>query len=131
MITGALPLDRALCEDPIVEDQSFREMLGLPRDRPFVFFVGSSGLMSEPAEEVELIRTWVRSLRTSADSVLRQLAVLIRPSPLGISRWRRLENEIGGGIVLCPRTFERSGELDAVLLAESVRFAALTIGRIR
>ena len=127
VITGALPLDRALCEDPIVEDQSFREMLGLPRDRPFVFFVGSSGLMSEPAEEVELIRTWVRSLRTSADSMLRQLAVLIRPSPLGISRWRRLENEIGGGIVLCPRTFERSGELGTVLLAESVRFAALTI----
>ena len=29
---------------------------------------------------------------------------------------------------MCPRTFERSGELDAVLLAESVRFAALTIG---
>jgi hypothetical protein len=128
VVTGALPLDRALCEDPIVDDQSFREMLGLPRDKPFVFFAGSSGLMSEPAEEVELIRAWVRSLRTSAEPVLRHLAVLIRPSPLGISRWRHVENEIGGGVVLCPRTFERSGELDAVLLAESVRFAALTIG---
>ena len=128
VIAGALPLERALCEDPVVDDQSFREMLGLPRDRPFVFFAGSSGLMSEPAEEVELIRAWVRSLRMSGDPVLRQLAVLIRPSPLGTSRWRQMENEIGGGVVLCPRTFERSGELDAVLLAESVRFAALTIG---
>jgi hypothetical protein len=128
VVTGALPLDRALGEEPIVDEQAFREMLGLPMDRPFVFFAGSSGLMSEPAEEVELIRAWVRSLRTSADPLLRHLAVLIRPSPLGISRWRQVENEIGGGVVLCPRTFERSGELDAVLLAESVRFAALTIG---
>jgi hypothetical protein len=128
VVTGALPLDRALSEEPVVDEPTFREMLGLPMDRPFVFFAGSSGLMSEPAEEVELICAWVRSLRTSADPLLRQLAVLIRPSPLGISRWRQVENDIGGGVVVCPRTFERSGELDAVLLAESVRFAALTIG---
>lgn len=128
VVTGALPLDRAFGEEPLVDEQTFREMLGLPPDRPFVFFVGSSGMMSEPAEEVELIRDWVRSLRTSADPVLRQLAVLIRPSPIGISRWRDVDGDIGGGVVLCPRSFERSGELDAVLLAESVRFAALTIG---
>jgi hypothetical protein len=104
-------------------------MLGLPSDRPFVLFAGSSGLMSEPAEEVDLIRGWVKSVRTSGDAVLRQLVVLIRPSPFGTSRWRKLErdDDVGGGIVLCPREFHRTGELDAVLLAESVRFAALTI----
>jgi hypothetical protein len=126
LVTGPLLLDRCLHDTPVVDAATFREMLGLPPGRPFVFVAGSSGLLSEPGEEVKLVRQWVSSLRESPDPVLHDLIVLVRPAPSG-SRWRAVDFGGDPGVVVSPREFERSGELDAVLLAESIRFSTVTI----
>ena len=102
-------------------------MLGLPAGKPFAFFCGSVGVLSEPGREVALVRRWITALRASADPRLRDLAVLIRPS-VRAPRWRTLEFSGADNVVMCPRAYERSGELDAVLLSESVRYAAVTVG---
>lgn len=128
VVTGALPLDRCLGGEPVVSRDVFHEMFGVPVDRPFVLFAGSNGLMSEPGAETELVQSWVRALRASADPRLRELVVLIRPSAVGTSRWRSLDFAGDRHVVICPDAYERSGELDAVLLAESVRYAAATVG---
>jgi hypothetical protein len=126
-VTGAPSLDRCLDRPPILEAQEFRSMLGLPDDGPFAFFAGSSGMLSEPKREVDHVRRWIAALRASDDAALRALPVLIRP-PVGVARWRSLDLTGMSNVVICPRQYERSGELDLVLLAESVRYAAVTIG---
>ena len=125
--TGPAFLDRTLHDPPLVDAAEFRAMLGLPAGRPFAFFCGSVGVLSEPGREVALVRRWVAALRASRDPQLRELAVLIRPS-VRTPRWRTLEFSGADNVVVCPRAYERSGELDAVLLSESVRYAAVTVG---
>jgi hypothetical protein len=126
MAMGAAQLERCLDEPPLLTDDEFRARLGLPPG-PFAFFAGSVGVLSEPRREVDLVRRWVASLRESANPVLRDLPVLIR-QPVHSPRWRTLDFTGLGPVVFCPRRYERSGELDVVLLAESVRYAAVTIG---
>ena len=53
--------------------------------------------------------------------------MLVRPSA-GSARWRSLDPTGIDNLVVCPRSYAKSGELDVVLLAESVRHAAVTIG---
>jgi hypothetical protein len=123
---GAAQLERGLHEPPLVSGDEFRARLGLPAG-PFVFFSGAVGVLSDPRREVDLVRRWVASLRESGDPVLRDLPVLIR-RPVHSPRWRTLDFAGLGPVVLCPRRYERSGELDMVLLAESIRHAAVTVG---
>ena len=108
-------------------EQEFRTALGFPSDRPFAFFCGSSGVLSNSRREMDLVRRWVTSLRDSQDPLLRELPVLIRP-PVYSSRWRALDFTGAGPVAFGPRRYETSGELDRVLLAESVRYAAVVIG---
>jgi hypothetical protein len=127
LATGAVSLDRSLNEPPIVPDDEFRGRLGLPVDRPFVFFCGSPGIFGDERREIDLLGRWVTSLRESTDPALRELPVLIRP-PVHAQRWRRLDFAGLGPVVLGPRRYEEPGQLDVVLLAESVRYAAVTVG---
>jgi hypothetical protein len=123
---GAAQLERALNEPPLLDGDAFRARLGLPQG-PFAFFSGSVGVLSESRREVDLVRRWIASLRDSRDPGLRDLPVLIR-RPVHSPRWRTLDFAGLGPVVLAPHRYERSGELDAVLLAESIRHAAVTIG---
>jgi hypothetical protein len=127
LVTGGTPLERCLDEPPVVGPDEFRALLGLPPGRAFAFFAGSVGVLSEPGREVDLVRRWVTSLRASTDHRLRDLPVLIRPA-VRSPRWRSLDFTGVDNVVMIPRAYERSGELDAVLLAESVRYAAVTVG---
>jgi hypothetical protein len=124
---GAASLDRCLNEPPLMNEDEFRDALGLPRDRPFVFFCGSIGVLSDPRREVDLLRRWVTSLRDSPDPILRDLPLLIR-RPVRSSRWQTLDFSGLGPVVVGPRRYEKSGELDVVLLADSVRYAAAVVG---
>jgi hypothetical protein len=108
-------------------EQEFREAMGFPADRPFAFFCGSSGVLTNSRREMDLVRRWVASLRDSQDPLLRELPVLIRP-PVQSSRWRSLDFTGAGPVAFGPRRYEPSGELDRVLIAESVRYAAVVVG---
>jgi hypothetical protein len=69
----------------------------------------------------------VASLRESPDPVLRDLPLLIR-RPVRSPRWQTLDFSDLGPVVVAPHRYEKSGELDLVLLAESVRYAAVVVG---
>ena len=127
VVSGASSIDRAVNEPPMMGEQEFRSALGLPPEGPFVLFCGSVGVLSDPRREVDLVRRWVTSLRESQDPVLRDLPLLIR-RPVHSPRWRTLDFTDLGPVVFCPRRYEASGELDVVLLAESVRYASVVIG---
>jgi hypothetical protein len=127
VVSGASSLDRVVNEPPVMGEQEFRTALGLPLDRPFAFFCGSVGVLSDPRREVDLVRRWVAALRESQDAALRDLPVLIR-RPVHSPRWRTLDFTGLGPVVFCPRRYENSGELDLVQLGESVRYAAVVIG---
>jgi len=127
LVSGALALERALTDTPLMTEQAFREAMGFPADRPFAFFCGSSGVLTNSRREMDLVRRWVASLRDSEDPLLRELPVLIRP-PVLSSRWRSLDFTGAGPVAFGPRRYEASGELDRVLIAESVRYAAVVVG---
>ena len=127
VVSGPLALERALTDTPLMTEQEFREAMGFPADRPFAFFCGSSGVLTNSRREMDLVRRWVASLRDSEDPLLRELPVLIRP-PVLSSRWRSLDFTGAGPVAFGPRRYEASGELDRVLIAESVRYAAVVVG---
>ena len=126
--TGAALFDRGLDEPPVVEDAEFRQMMGLPADRPFALYVGSPGLFIDADAEIALVRDWVKRLRRHDDPVLRHLTVLVRPSPGRASRWQSVDLSSLGDLVIRPQSYDRAGELNMVLLAESIRYAAVTVG---
>jgi hypothetical protein len=126
--TGAALFDRALDEPPVLEAAEFRQTMDLPADRPFAVYVGSPGLIIDADAEIALVRDWVKQLRQHDDPVLRELAVLVRPSPARASRWQSVDLSKLGDVVIRPHSYDRAGELNMVLLAESIRYAAVTVG---
>ncbi len=47
VVSGPLALERALTDTPLMTEQEFREAMGFPADRPFAFFCGSSGVLTQ------------------------------------------------------------------------------------
>jgi hypothetical protein len=127
IVTGAALLDRTVDEPPAVARDQFREMVGLPPG-PFALFVGSPGPFIEVDAELELVRDWITTLRADPRPMLRQLPVLLRPPAGRMSRWQNLDLAQLGPVVMCPAEYDRGGELNTTLLAESVRYAAVTVG---
>jgi hypothetical protein len=128
LVTGAALFDRGLDEPPVVDGAEFRQMMGLPSERPFAVYVGSPGPFIDADAEIALVRDWAKRLRRLDDSVLRQLPVLVRPAPSRASRWQSVDLSDLDNIVVRPHSYDRAGELNMVLLAESIRYAAVTVG---
>jgi hypothetical protein len=128
-VIGAGPFDEWLQdshENLKRERSSVRSAFGLP-DRPFVLFVGSGGLVNDPAQEVGLALEWVAALRKHSAARVRGLPVLIRPAPGNTRAWRHADFTGLGPVVLCPFNYEDDGALDTVLLRESIRSAAVVV----
>jgi hypothetical protein len=87
-VTGAQPFDRWFARRPHLERAEFAASVGLPAERPFVLFVGSTASISAPDAEVAFVRRWVGALRGSGRPELERLAVLVRPHPFNVSAWR-------------------------------------------
>lgn len=85
--TGAQPFDRWFERQPTDTREAFCRRVGLPPDRPFVTFVGSSGFISEGMSEVAFVRRWVEALRASPFPDLRRAGVLVRPHPYNTAAW--------------------------------------------
>ena len=128
IVTGAPLADRGFDEEPVVDAAEFRQMMRLPAERPFALYVGSSGPFIDADAEIALVRAWVKSLRRLDDPVLRDLTVLVRPSPPRASRWQAADLTGLGDVVVCPHSYDRAGELNMALLAESIRYSAITVG---
>ena len=84
-VTGAQPWDRWFERAPARDRVSFCRRVGLPDDKPFVLFVGSTASISAPDAEKEFVRRWIRAVRTDPKSA--DVAVLVRPHPYNSAHW--------------------------------------------
>ena len=84
VVTGAQPFDRWFERVPTPREE-FCHKIGLPADRPFVIFVGSTASISTPDAEVRFVRRWIAALR--AEPALSDVSILIRPHPFNSRHW--------------------------------------------
>jgi len=84
VVTGAQPFDRWFERKPTAR-QEFCRKVGLPADRPFVLFVGSTASISAPDAELTFVRRWIEALRSHPS--LADISILVRPHPFNSRHW--------------------------------------------
>ena len=70
--------------------EEFCEQIGLDGTRPFVLYVCSS-LFKNTANEARFVERWIQHVRGSADPVLREAGLLIRPHPRRLDEWQQVD----------------------------------------
>jgi hypothetical protein len=84
VVTGAQPFDRWFERRPTARE-AFCRKIGLPANKPFVLFVGSTASISAPDAELTFVRRWIAALR--AHPPLADLSILVRPHPFNSRHW--------------------------------------------
>jgi hypothetical protein len=79
VVTGAQLFDHWFERKASRDRRTFCEAVGLDPGKPFVLYTGSSVFIAR--QEAEFVAGWLGRLRASADPLLRDLGVLIRPHP--------------------------------------------------
>ncbi len=120
-VTGAQPFDRWFGRAPAMSRRQFCATLGLPRDRPYLLFVGSTRQRRSQEEEPTFVRRWVNALRGSDDPLLRDAAVLVRPHPTNARSWEKADISDLGDVVV----WDHSGRIPVLADERSVYFDAL------
>ena len=87
-VTGAQCYDQWFSRRPDRSREEFCRAVGLPADRPFVLYVCSAMSPSPEPPEPAFVKRWVDAVRSSADPVLRNAGILIRPHPERLKEWR-------------------------------------------
>ena len=87
VITGSIQHDQWFERGLRSSPSEFKARHGLPVDRPFILFAGSTRQGRHPEEEVTYVRNWVAALRSSGDPLLEEIPILLRPHPLNASAW--------------------------------------------
>lgn len=101
-VTGAQPFDWWFGRQPTRTRDAFCEVAGLPTDKPFVLFAGSSSFISASGNEVSFVRQWIHSIRES-DTSLRDIGVLIRPHPYNWKQWEPADLSEFRDVAIWPR----------------------------
>ena len=86
VVTGAQVFDEWFDKTPSTTREAFCARVGLRADRPFLLYVCSSLLEASP-EEPGFILRWLRHVRESGHSVLRDCGILIRRHPERDEGW--------------------------------------------
>jgi hypothetical protein len=84
-VTGAAAYDQWFTWKPATDRAIFLRMVGLPVDRPYLFYVCSSKFIAP--DEPPFIRKWITELRRLSD-VLHRTSVLVRPHPQNADAWK-------------------------------------------
>jgi hypothetical protein len=93
VITGAQPFDKWFGRRPTRDRAAFCARVGLPDERPYVLFVGSTESITAPDAERAFVHRWVGAIRASTVERVASLAVLVRPHPYNSSHWDGSELE--------------------------------------
>lgn len=101
--TGAQGFDRWFERTPTTSRETFCARVGLPADRPFIVFTGSSAFVSEAKAEVAFVRRWLGALRASRDPRLAALGVMVRPHPYNFAAWASENLDEFGATTVWPR----------------------------
>ena len=99
--TGANPYDHWFEWEPNTSREEFCASVGLPADRPFVLYVGSSRFIAP--NEVPFVMRWLEFLRSHGDPALRELGVVIRPHPQNATQWEGFDVSAFTAVVVHPR----------------------------
>ena len=90
VVTGAQCYDLWFDRQPSRSREEFCEHAGLDPARPFVLYVCSS-LFKNTANEARFVERWIQHARGSADPVLREAGLLIRPHPRRLDEWQQVD----------------------------------------
>ena len=127
--TGAQPFDRWFERRPARSAEAFRERVGLPRDRPYLLFVGSTASISDPDAEIRFVLEWLRALRTSDDPKIREIAVLVRPHPYNSQHWPDVDVSAFAPAAVWPRDGANPvNEGDRDDYFDSIHYATAAVG---
>lgn len=99
VITGAQRFDAWFGRTPSTTRTEFAARVGLPADRPFLLYLGSSPFIAP--DEVSFVRRWLDALRTSGSPALSEAGVLVRPHPQNARQWQDFETP--AGVAVWPR----------------------------
>ena len=85
VITGAARFDDFMELTPATSREAFCAPLGLDPARPILLYGCSSPFVAP--REVEFVRQWIAAIRGSADPLLRDAGILVRPHPVHTDQW--------------------------------------------
>jgi hypothetical protein len=83
VVTGAQNFDEWFSRTASVDAAAFKRRVGLPDDRPYVLYLGSSGFIAP--DEASFGVRWLAALRANPDTA--GVGVLIRPHPQNARQW--------------------------------------------
>ncbi|MGE0592547.1 MAG: hypothetical protein AB7G23_10100 [Vicinamibacterales bacterium] len=128
-VTGAQLFDRWFDREPSQARDAFCRMVGLPDDRPFILFTGSSVFIARSELEEPFVREWVTALRQSGDPLLRDAAVLVRPHPFNCDAWTASDMSDIGPVAVWPRQrYTPAAEEARTSFYDSLHFSAAVVG---
>jgi hypothetical protein len=129
IVTGAQLFDHWFERRPSQSRSEFCRMVGLPDDRPFVLFTGSSVFIARSEYEVPFVREWIEGLRASSDPRLRDLAVLVRPHPFNPEAWTSADLSALGPAAIYPRArYTPAAEEARATLFDSLYYCEAVVG---
>lgn len=99
VVTGAQCFDHWFTRQPTRTRAELCAQLGLPVDRPIVLYV-CTGVIKGSPPEVDFVREWLASLRTSGDPLLASAGVLIRPYPSTAAAWHGVDLSAFGPVAV-------------------------------
>jgi hypothetical protein len=85
-VTGAQCYDQWFDRRPSRSRQDFCEQLGLDPSKPLVLYVCSS-LFHKTVIEAKFVERWIAAVRGSADPLLREAGIVVRPHPARLNEW--------------------------------------------
>lgn len=104
-------------------------MVGLPDERPFILFTGSSVFIARSVHEVPFVRRWIEGLRAASDPMLREAAVLVRPHPFNPEAWITADFSDLGPVAIWPRArYTPAAEEARASLFDSLYYCHAAVG---
>jgi hypothetical protein len=129
VVTGAQAFDRWFGRRPSRTRDEFCRDVGLPPNRPFVLFTGSSIFIARAEVEMPFVRRWIEALRADGNPLVRELAVLVRPHPYNGQAWRAQDFDGLDGVAVWPRGgYDPIDESHRIGLFDSLYFCDAVVG---
>jgi hypothetical protein len=98
---GAHTYDHWFAWQRTADRSTFLRSVGLDVETAYILYVCSSGFIAP--NEVGFVSEWITQLRGSADPLLRDIGVLIRPHPQNFSQWDAFDVTEWEGVVVYPK----------------------------
>jgi hypothetical protein len=100
-VTGAQAYDHWFATKPSTTRDAFCAHVGLPPQRRYLLYLCSSPFIAP--EEVQVVRRWIRAIRSSRCERLRTAGILVRPHPQNAAQWANVDLSEFGDAVIYPR----------------------------